>query len=130
MPEASFDLVTSTMLLHELDVPAVREAIAESYRVTKPGGLGIHLDFRVRDPFLEFIYYGHARRNNEPYMETVNRMDLEAEFRQAGFSDVEVMPFEEADGAAEPGSPLWRFPWAAFVVRRAPANDAEGKRNA
>ena len=118
-PAASFDLVTSTMLLHELDTPALRESIREASRLLEPGGTLVHLDFRVDEPFLEFIHYGHARRNNEPYMQEVNRFDIEAELRSAGFEEVKTLPFEEVDGATRPDWPTWRFPWAVFIARKA-----------
>lgn len=118
-PEGSFDLVTSTMVLHELDTPALRESIREASRLLEPGGTLVHLDFRVKDPFLEFIHYGHARRNNEPYMEEINNLDIEAELKSAGFKDVKTMPFEEVDGATRPDWPTWRLPWAVFVARKA-----------
>jgi ubiquinone/menaquinone biosynthesis C-methylase UbiE len=115
----SFDLVTSTMVLHELDTPALRESIQEANRLLQPGGTLVHLDFRVKDPFLEFIHYGHSRRNNEPYMEEINNLDIEAELRSAGFDRVKTLPFEELDGATRPDWPTWRLPWAVFVARKA-----------
>ena len=118
-PPASFDLVTSTRVLHELDAPALRESIREASRLLEPGGTLVHLDFRVKDPFLEFIHYGHARRNNEPYMEEINNLDIEGELHRAGFEQVKTQPFEEVDGATRPDWPTWRFPWAVFVARKA-----------
>lgn len=116
--DGEFDLVTSTMVLHELDTPALRESLHEAHRVLARGGTLVHLDFRVKDPFLEFIHYGHARRNNEPYMPEINELDLEGEMRKAGFADVKTLPFEEVDGATRPDWPTWRFPWTAFVARK------------
>ena len=116
--DGAFDLVTSTMVLHELDTPALRESLREARRILAPGGKLVHLDFQVKDPFLQFIHYGHARRNNEPYMEEINQLDFEAELRRAGFDDVKIMPFEEVEGATAPGWPTWRFPWTVFVARK------------
>lgn len=114
--DASFDLVTSTMVLHELDTPALRQAFREAHRLLEPGGAVVHLDFRIEDPFLEFIHYGHARRNNEPYMESLNRLDVAAELKDAGFEQIRALAFEEAAGATSPDWPTWRFPWTAFVA--------------
>jgi hypothetical protein len=101
-----------------MDMPAVRDALRESHRLLSPGGTVVHLDFRVKDPFLEFIHYGHSRRNNEPFMAPLNEFDVEGEMRQAGFTDVQAIPFEEAPGATRPDWPTWRLPWTAFVGRR------------
>ena len=113
----SFDLVTSTMLLHELPGEAVQEALAETNRLLAPGGVSIHLDFRAADPFWQFIMYGHGVRNNEPFLEPLMRMDLAADYRNAGFEDVRIEPFAEREGATDPGNPFWRFPWAAIIAR-------------
>ena len=115
-PDASFDLVTSTMLLHELPEPAIHDALAETHRLLEPGGLSVHLDFRVADPFLRFIHHGHAHRNNEPYMEAFDRMDVEAAYKNAGLQDLQILPFEETEGAIASGA--WRFPWTLFIARK------------
>jgi ubiquinone/menaquinone biosynthesis C-methylase UbiE len=114
----SFDLVTSTMLLHELPEHAVEETLAETSRLLAPGGLSIHLDFRAEDPFWQFIFYGHGVRNNEPYLEPLMRMDLASAYRKAGFEAVRIDPFAEREGATDPSNPFWRFPWAAIIARK------------
>ncbi|MSQ72218.1 MAG: class I SAM-dependent methyltransferase [Betaproteobacteria bacterium] len=127
-PGGSFDLVTSTMFLHEMPPPMIEAMLAEAKRVLKPGARMVHLDFlpqvqpqaaAVGDPFLRFIHYGHGRRNNEPYMEPLARMDLEAALRRHGFDDIEIRPFEEAEGTLAPDYPKWRFPWTLIAARRA-----------
>jgi ubiquinone/menaquinone biosynthesis C-methylase UbiE len=118
LPEASFDLVTSTMLLHELPKPAVQAALAETHRLLAPGGVSIHLDFRTDDPFWQFVMYGHGVRNNEPFLEPLLRMDLAAAYRAAGFDAVRIEPFAEREGAADSANPVWRFPWAAIIARK------------
>ena len=118
-PEAAFDLVTSTMLLHEMPPPAIEAMIAESYRLLEPGGYAIHLDFLADDdPFDRFIHYGHARRNNEPYMPPLNEMDLTSAHTAQGFKDVRIVPFEETPGARAPDNRSWRFPWAVVIARK------------
>lgn len=128
--DGEFDLVTSTMVLHELDVPALREMLRESHRVLAPGGTAIHLDFQVSDPFLTFLYHGHALRNNEPFMPAINALDMKAELEKAGFAEVEIGPFEETRGATAPDWPKWRFPWATIVARKPPVRGGAGESRA
>jgi ubiquinone/menaquinone biosynthesis C-methylase UbiE len=113
-----FDLVTSTMLLHELPEESVDATLAETRRLLAPGGVSIHLDFRTEDPFWQFVMYGHGQRNNEPFLEPLIRMDLAAAYRRAGFEDVRIEPFAEREGATDPSNPFWRFPWAAIIARK------------
>ena len=126
LSEASFDLVTSTMLLHELPPREVAAALAEAARLLAPGGWMVHLDFLPQvqpraDAFAQFIHCGHGRRNNEPFMEPLARMDLAALLADLGCTDIALLPFEEAPGALDPANPNWRFPWTLIRARKAPA---------
>lgn len=114
---ASFDLVTSTMLLHEMPPEAIAATFDEARRLLGPGGRMIHLDFHhLPDPFLRFIHYGHGRRNNEPYMEPFAEMDVGTVLAAKGFKNVRVLPFEEAEGTLAPGHASWRFPWTIIAA--------------
>lgn len=116
---ASFDLVTSTMLLHEMPPEAIAATFDETKRVLAPGGRMIHLDFhRLPDRFLRFIHYGHGRRNNEPYMEPFAETDVQAMLEAKGFKNVRVLPFEEAEGTLAPTYARWRFPWTIIAAER------------
>lgn len=118
-PDARFDLVTSTMLIHEMPPSDIEAMLDEAHRLLTPGGRMVHLDFLpADDAFRRFIHYGHARRNNEPYMEPLAGMDLPAVLRDKGFTDVEIEPFEEADGTLDPAYQNWRFPWVTISARR------------
>jgi len=126
--DASFDLVTSTMLLHEMPPPVVERTLAEAARVLKPGGRMVHLDFLPQaqprgDAFARFVHYGHGRRNNEPFMEPLAEMDLAATLERLGFTNVEIRAFEEADGALAPDYASWRFPWTVISAEK--RRDAE-----
>ena len=104
------------MVIHEMPPPAIRETFAEAMRVLEPGGLMIHLDFiPPEDPFMRFMHFGHGRRNNEPYMEPMVRMDVKKTMRELGFRNVETIDFEEIPGALAARGERWRFPWTVVV---------------
>jgi ubiquinone/menaquinone biosynthesis C-methylase UbiE len=113
----SFDLVTSTMLLHEVPPGPLDSVFAEAFRVLEPGGRMVHLDFyHFPDAFTRFMHYGHGRRNNEPYMQPLAELDLPQVLRNHGFTDIEITPFAEAPGAQT--SQVWRFPWTVISARK------------
>ncbi len=116
----SFDLVTSTMLLHEMPPPKIGQTFDEAARVLKPGGLMAHLDFyHLPDAFSRFIHYGHARRNNEPFMESLAELDITALLESKGFTNVKVEPYAEADGVFDEAYTAWRFPWTLITAEKA-----------
>ncbi len=120
----SFDLVTSTMLLHEVPPPALRSIVQEAQRLLQPGGWFVSLDFYAPPggPFGEFLHYGHAVRNNEPFMRPLCDTDVAALFREHGFDAIEIQAMEEKAGAlgddAHGFPPEWRFPWTAISGRK------------
>ncbi len=118
-PDAAYDVVTSTMLLHEMPEPAVRALIAESARVLRPGGIVAHLDFvPPSDPVLRVLFEGHARRNNEPFLLEHSRIDLARAYADAGFRRVDVVPFDEEDDALAAPPRAWRLPWHMIVAEK------------
>jgi ubiquinone/menaquinone biosynthesis C-methylase UbiE len=87
----SFDLVVSTILLHELPPGAIRNTIAEIYRVLKPGGLTAHLNlppYSQQPPYNVFLMDWETRNNGEPYWRAFHELDLPAIFREAGFRNI------------------------------------------
>lgn len=114
--DGSFDVFTSTMLLHEMPASATRELISEAFRVLEPGGLSAHLDFLPpADSFLRALYLGHSDRNAEPFMRELAEMDLVAEHEKAGFIDIRIEPFAEDD---QPKGEKWRLPWTIIRARK------------
>ena len=121
LPEGCADVVTSTMVLHEMPPDVIGEMLTEARRLLRPGGLSIHLDFLPADDALSrLLHFGHGRRNNEPFMEPLARMDLGAAHRAAGLDGMRVTGFEDEDGAlALPPGRKWRLPWAIIIARKA-----------
>ena len=52
-------------------------------------------------------------------MVPLNQMDVVQAHKDAGFDDVEIVPFEEFDGALDPSMTSWRFPWTLIIARKA-----------
>jgi ubiquinone/menaquinone biosynthesis C-methylase UbiE len=116
---ASFDLVTSTMLLHETPPEPLDNLIEEAARVLEPGGRMIHLDFHhLPDAFARFMFYGHGRRNNEPYMQPIAEVDLRKLLKRHGFEDIMVEPFSESEGFGPHRTDVWRLPWTVISARK------------
>ena len=113
----SFDLVTSTMLIHELPTKEIGKMFAEAERVLRPGGRMVHLDFySLPDEFTKFIHYGHSERNNEPFMKGFAELDLHELLTEKGFINISIVPFSEAEGVDPNNHSYWRFPWTLIAA--------------
>ena len=107
------------MLLHELPPPALSEVLDEAFRVLRPGGRMVHLDFYYfPDAFTRFIHYGHGRRNNEPYMQPLAELDLPKALKSKGFTDIEILPFRESAGSGPDSLDVWRLPWTVISAKK------------
>ncbi len=119
LESSGYDVVTSTMLLHEMPPSHIERTLQEAHRLLSPGGVSIHLDFLTdADPFRRYIHEGHSERNNEPFMPPLNDMDIAGAHRRAGFDAVEIVPFEEMPGTLDPAFANWRFPWTMIIARK------------
>lgn len=118
-PDAAFDLVTSTMFLHEAPMKVIERLLNECFRMLEPGGRMVHLDFwHMPDPFSRFLHYGHGRRNNEPYMQPLAESNLPQLLQDIGFVDVQIEPFRESAEADLAANVAWRFPWTYISARK------------
>ena len=101
----SFDLVTSTLLLHETSHDAVPKIIQECFRLLKPGGWMIHLDVypfhkKEDDPLYDFLKDWEVTNNNENFSGALRNMNMRKIIEDAGFSP-ETVEFTSAEAAAK-----------------------------
>lgn len=105
LPAGEADLVCSAVMLHETSNTAMRNIMAESYRLLKPGGIAIHLEVplayaraslwkQIRGEFECFF-------NNEPYWRGCNTADLAGLMAAAGFDEV-ADGYQNTVGRADP----------------------------
>tara|TARA_R110002049_G_scaffold115854_14_gene268109 strand:+ start:20425 stop:21489 length:1065 start_codon:yes stop_codon:yes gene_type:complete len=117
--DESFDLVTSTMLLHELPVKSILSLFEESFRLLQPGGRMAHLDFHILpDEFDRLMHYGHARRNNEIFMPGIVELDLPKTLTEIGFRDISIERFKENEDMDLETHDAWRFPWTTISASK------------
>lgn len=99
LEDASADLVTFTMLLHELPPEPLEETIVEAARILAAGGLLRMLDFRFTgDPLRDHVMAGHGIRNNEPFMPYAMAADTVAMCEAAGLQNARWVAFDERVG--------------------------------
>jgi 2-polyprenyl-3-methyl-5-hydroxy-6-metoxy-1,4-benzoquinol methylase len=84
---ASFDLIISTIMLHEMPQKVSKQVVAECHRLLKPGGVMVHNDLVgwPTDPFQEFMAEWNAHHNNEVFERGSGTLDWHAVCAEAGF---------------------------------------------
>ena len=105
LADASVDIVTRDLPLHELPPEVRRQVTAEIARVLKPGGLFVFLDsLQMGDrPGWDGLLEAFPHRFHEPYFRHYAIDDLDGMFTAAGLAlqrDVDAVPVE-ADGAGQ-----------------------------
>jgi SAM-dependent methyltransferase len=86
--DASFDLVFSSMLLHELPLKAIGSVFAEARRVLRPGGLMLHYELPPNSalaPFDAFYLDWDSHYNQEPWYKSFRDQDPRVLCATAGF---------------------------------------------
>lgn len=121
-PDDYFDLIHTTFIQHEFPLKALREITAEAFRILKPDGLYVNLDFHDAPGgmFGKLCYFGHSRRNNEVFMRVFHESDYIGLLKEIGFSECEMRPFDDGTGfiAKDETPENWRFPWQLFVSKK------------
>jgi SAM-dependent methyltransferase len=96
-PDASFDLITSTLLLHEMPRPAILALFRECHRLLRPGGVMVHHDLLrwPDEPFEAFMMAWTTRHNNEPYERASGTLKFPEDCAAAGFDAADVFIVEQ-----------------------------------
>lgn len=123
LPSGSCDIVTGTMVLHELPLPVLERTLQEAARLLKPGGQLRFLEFaRTGDTFRDAAMVDHAMRNNEPFIPQLMQVDVAGMLTAAGLTDAGWVPFDERGAGPCPDGfpprPEWHFPWAVLTAAR------------
>lgn len=88
--DESFDVVFSSMFLHELPLKDIRAFLREAYRVLKPGGLLWTMELPPNakmGPWESFYLDWDSFYNNEPFYKTFRDQDYRALVAGAGFGE-------------------------------------------
>ncbi len=88
-PDASFDVVFSSMFLHELPLGDIRAFFREAHRVLKPGGVLWNMELPPNSamPAYEGFYLDwDSYYNNEPFYKPFRDQDYRALCTSAGFA--------------------------------------------
>jgi ubiquinone/menaquinone biosynthesis C-methylase UbiE len=123
LPDASCDLVTGTMVLHEMPSEAIVATMQEAARLLKPGGALRFLEFQMTgDPLRDATIIEHAERNNEPFFRALFATDVVAACEHAGLTNVHWTPFDERAFGMRPEGwgdrPEWHFPWSVLSATK------------
>jgi len=89
-PDASVDVVFSSMFLHELPLKSIRAFLAEAHRVLRPGGVLINMELPPNSataPYDGFYLDWDSYYNNEPYYKGFRDQDYRELCTSAGFAE-------------------------------------------
>lgn len=120
----SVDLVTATMLVHEVPPEAIAAILEEVARILAPGGELRILDFQLTgDPVRDMAMREHGIRNNEPFMPMLFDTDVLRLCGDAGLKDTQWVAFDERGAGRRPDLSWperreWHFPWAVLEGTR------------
>ena len=87
--DASFDVVFSSMFLHELPLADIRGYLAEAFRVLRPGGMLVNMELppnAAMGPYEGFYLDWDCYYNNEPFYKTFRDQDYRELITTAGFA--------------------------------------------
>lgn len=121
--DGSVDLVTATMLIHEIPPADLAAVFTEIARILRPGGSVRILDFHTTgDGPRDLAMREHGERNNEPFMPMLFDTDVVGLCGQRGL-DARWVAFDERgagrlDVLEWPDRREWHFPWAVLEAEK------------
>ena len=96
-PDAQFDVVFSSMFLHELPLRDIRAYLAEAWRVLKPGGLLLTMELPPNEnmgAYEQFYLDWDCYYNAEPFYKPFRDQHYPQLVEQAGFDPKQFFEFQ------------------------------------
>jgi SAM-dependent methyltransferase len=92
----SFDVVFTSMFLHELSIKDIKRFFAEAHRVLRPGGLLINMELppnRELTPYDQFYLDWDCYYNKEPYYRAFRDQNPQDLIQAGGFRAEDFIQF-------------------------------------
>lgn len=88
LPEASFDLVSTFLMFHELPQEVAQQILREARRLLRPGGYFTLMDMNPKSEAYAKMppYILTLLKSTEPYLDEYFALDIEQELVKAGFN--------------------------------------------
>ncbi len=121
--DASLDVATITMVLHEVPAPAIALQMREAARVLRPGGMLVVLENRMLDddPFRNVLLKWYSEIIDEPLSLPFRQLDFAGVCRASGFTEVQERKWYLAGAGgpeAEADPSRWCTPWRMTIARK------------